>query len=341
MSLSNWLLVLCATPLVVAPLSNEDLLRLEPKEGRVLVKTFEKTSEYEAVTTAFWVGRVLHDVSSECHLVVRDEVTALDEGRTKELERTYDEISRERSGTCEGNGGFHMGEGHLVEMSEAEGETVTFSWEEEEEAYVASCRRLDRDQLRHLPYDYSFGALLPEGEISKGDEWEIAPEVAFALLNPWRGIPMEVEREHGDKPPLDDFDIIFEGNAVTEWFDGELVATYEGTTEVDGVQVAVIALEGEIEMDRTFELSTTARWSQWETSEKRSIEGEASWNLAGGHLHRLEVEVELWRSWSLSEGYPDPRGGEEYEETMTEVLEGKQVFSASFEELESSSRATE
>ena len=62
------------------------------------------------------------------------------------------------------------------------------------------------------------------------------------------------------------------------------------------VTVAVIELEGEIEAEQSisgtsdFEGGSTEFES--ESTEESSIQGEVLWNIAGGHLHSLKIEIE-------------------------------------------------
>lgn len=335
MNISGWPLLLLAMSAVVHPQSEADELRLEAKEGRVLVRTFAKSGECVAVRSTFWSGRTEFVTSSECQLVVRDEVTECAGGRPTELERTYDEIARKRSGSYEGNVSYIHGDTHLAECSDVQGETVTFSWDEDEEKYIARCTSLDREQLQNLQPDYEFGGLLPEDEVAKGDEWNIAPEVVLTLLDPWSGIVMEAERLHGWSPPSDDLDIVnTEGDGVDVSYDGELVATYVGTKVIDGVRVAILALEGEIETDLTVDRPSASFLSYAEVSATHTIEGKATWNLGGGYLHLLKVEIELLRIQTMGMNVPNPTPGAEFEEMITEKLTGKQAFSVTCKEVE-------
>lgn len=283
-----------ALPLLAATLpAHLDTIQFQPREGLVLTKTFSMTTEVESSMSSERSSSTSTS-SSERSLVVTDRVVAHEDERVTKLERTFDEISVETESAHDFGG--QTSDFTSSADSELSDETVVFVWDEDEEEYVVESEDADDDLLVDLKYDYDFVALLPGDDVDEGDEWEIELEDFEAMMNPWDGVPLEWERSDGE---------VVEASAdsegvepeIDESKDGEITARYAGTREVDGVTYAVIEIEGEIDTERTVDFSReddrTSSTSHQETSETRTIEGVALWQVEGGHLHSLEIEFEL------------------------------------------------
>jgi hypothetical protein len=266
-----------------------------PADGLALVKTFEVVSEMDAETSSEHGGSTSSS-NSERKLVVTDRVISAEDGRILRLERTYEEVASEGENYVEFGDQSH--ESSQSGSSEIEGATVAFEWDEDEEEYLTESDDVSDDALEELLFDLDFTLLLPDGDVEEGDEWSLDPDGYRSVMDVWEGLPWEYENSDGETTSSSDE----EGGDVPEpetdeSEDGELVVTFTGTRDEDGVTVAVLSLSGEIEADRTmdmtheFEQGSTEVHS--ETSESREISGEALWNLESGHLLSLVIEVEL------------------------------------------------
>jgi len=300
-----------------------DEIKLIAREGLTLTRTFEMVGEQESETTS---DRGSFSVSGtiEKELVVIDVVQAVEDDRVLKLERTYDTISNEMVQSMENDAGGSReitGSG----SSDLEGYSVLFEWDEDDEEYIASSEDVDDDLLEDLIYDYDFAVFLPDGDVSEGDEWEIDIEAFQKITKPWDGLSINMESEgDGASRMADDG----QEPEIDESIDGELTATYMGTREEDGVTVAVIEIEGDIEAERS--ISATNDFDggssefESESTEESSIQGEVLWNIAGGHLHSLKIEIETESSGTQHSvtrfGEQEFENDAEIEGTMTATL---------------------
>jgi hypothetical protein len=264
-------------------------IRFDPAEGLVLEKTFTTLSETESEG-----DRSSTSGSFERTLVVVDEYEAVDEQRVTRLVRTYEEISGESENRM--TFGDRENESSGTISSDVEGATVAFTWDEDDEEYRPSSDDLDDEVLPRLLFDLDFTALLPEGEVEEGDSWSLDGETYQVVMDPWGELPYDYETSDGQTIPGKAEDDEF-APETDESHDGELVVTFAGTREEDGVTVAVLELEGELETERTVAFSRETERGQFSTHseihETRTLSGEALWDLEAGHLSSLELEVEV------------------------------------------------
>lgn len=306
-----------------AAIAPVDEIKLLAREGLTLTRTFQMVGEQESETTSE-SGSFSVSGTMEQELVVIDVIQAVEDDRVLKLERTYDTISNEMAQARESDAGGSQemtGSG----SSELEGYSVLFEWDEDDEEYIASSEDVDDDLLEDLTYDYDFALFLPDGDVSEGDDWEIDIEAFLKITKPWDGLPIDMESgvDGADRRSDDD-----QEPEIEESVDGELIATYMGTREEDGVTVAVIELEGEIEAEQS--MSGTADFDggstefESESTEESSIQGEVLWNIAGGHLHSLKIEIETESSSTqhslIQFGDQEFENDAEIEGTMTGTL---------------------
>jgi len=292
--------VLLLLSALLLPSNQLDELAFRPAVDRVIVKTFEVTGEGDTTSEfdgTHGSGSSTTDQAFEQVLVVTDRILAVDGDRVTKLERTYDTIASEGERSTEGDAMSH--ESSQSGESDAEGATVLFEWDDDEEDWIVTSDDLDDDVLLELRYDLDFLALLPDGqggEVAEGDEWTIDAETWEELGDPWDGLPWTwtftsdgetqvIEEGEDDERPEPDEE---------RW--GEVLAAYVGTRDVDGVTVGVIELEGTIDVEQTMEHSQEheqgSMSSYRESAETRSISGEVLWLLDEGRVHSAEIEVE-------------------------------------------------
>ena len=313
-----------AFSLLVAVRPAAEKIEFRPLAGLTLVETVRAEVEGENERTSD-EGSSTMRLTEEFLLVVTDEIQAAKGGRTTKLRRTQDELSSKSSSEFQGPDGMSV-----TGSSDLENATVTFEWSEDEQEYAASSDEVEADVLEDLPYDLDFAALLPSGDVSEGDEWEVDTDAFANLTNPWPKLPWkwDLPEQEGTVTTADD------EPEVDESRDGEVTATYAGTREVDGVTLAVVTLEGEIEVETTVGGSSdggpgSATFHQ-EWTAKRSIEGELLWNVAGGYLHSLRIVSEEESQGSLEDSFSV--FGEDFIETeQREKRTSSSTFTASFE----------
>ena len=323
-------LSLAVPMLAVRPMAPVDEFGFLPKEGLVVTKSFSMTSETEQ-TTYSERGDTTNSSTAEYTLVVTDTIAAAEDGRVTKLERVFDEVDAANESTLD-----FVGESREFSMSgssELEDGTVTFVWDEDEEEYEISSDDIDDDLLEDLRYDYDFTALLPDEEVDEDDEWEIDLDAFHDLMNFQGGIPMDWERSDGEvtseRSDADDQ----EEPDIEESHEGEITAKYAGTREEEGVTVAVIEIEGEYDTERSVEQSRdlergSSSFHQ-ETTETRSLIGEVLWNVEGGHLHSLEIEVELSGSGTMKSSFR--MGDREFNNDSESEQSGTVTLTVSFE----------
>jgi len=113
------------------------------------------------------------------NLEVLDVFKGVAEGRTTELVRTYNAVE----GTAEGGGDTEEGS-----FDDLVGQSVEFVWNEETEQYNRSVldedSDLEEDLVQSLAAEIDMSGLLPDGEVSIGDTWEVPGEMMVGLLIP-------------------------------------------------------------------------------------------------------------------------------------------------------------
>ena len=230
---------------------------------------------------------------------VTDEYVATADGQIKALLRTYDGMSLEA--------GPESGAEDVEEFGELVGETVSFKWDEESEDYLKSFHESEGEEslLENLEADMDLLPLLPKGEVSEGDTWEVQGDSLASVFLPG-GMPAS--------PDVDD-----EGaEEMSELFQEELEAqfeeafgefgvscTYTGTREEGEVKVGVIdfEFEGKGAMDLSeliqsvIDLQAGDMGIEADISATLDMEFEGKgtllWNLEAGHVHHYQMDGEL------------------------------------------------
>jgi len=186
--------------------------------------------------------------------------------------------------------------------SDLQGVSLGLLWDAESEVWERESLDPEVDpELVAAPWegseeDLDFRFLLPDGAVQVGDRWELDPELLARML-------MQLEYELAFTPVLED-----EGGGLLELAEpegaetddergsllGEASARYLGSDEDGGRDC------GKIEL--TIELHLGQGWSEvdedgdrFESASTRMLElqGEALWDLAGGHLRTLDLEGSL------------------------------------------------
>lgn len=301
-------------------------LAFDPDEGTVLKRTFTYATEvalddmtvtFDGADMTAMIGAVDIETTNEQVFAVTDEVVSTSDGKILELHRTFDQVS--------GSGEFSMdvaGNSQSEEVSassELEGETVVFSWNDDEGAYDIRAREdsdVDEELLEGIDFVMDLSAFLPDGDVDEGDQWSV-PTGDLGVLT-WPGgdlglLPDNMEEVDGfDQEMIQDFirDSQERANEVIqEALEGEVTATFVGVQERDGLELGLIDVELDLELDvdmadfaeelldrilSDLELPTEVEVSIGLMQVGATLEGggQVLWHVDGQHGRSLSMEVD-------------------------------------------------
>ncbi|MCZ6598930.1 MAG: hypothetical protein O7B99_14935 [Planctomycetota bacterium] len=252
-----------------------------PEEGTVLVKRFELNFDgaLEDVRIRlnggeFGIGEWGIDIGFLQRLRTTDEYVSMGQGRPEELRRSYDEIRRVTTVDDEERQG----------LSELDGETVMFTWDEEEESFLPRFEGSDvrRSLLEGLVEDTDLRLLLPADEVVENETWTVDARELSRLFFP--GGDLKIEEEE------DGWGDLF--RRIADSLEGEIVLGFLGT-EREGGSRAIIRIEGDASGKGKLEECTHSGPVTLEFEVELRLEGELVWDLDGGHFRALELECDL------------------------------------------------
>lgn len=330
---------------VSAPPGDGERPAFLPEEGRELQKFFDLVLELEVQDARVtFDGRDISpsDLQGGYRVlrraVVTDRQVAVDDGRVTELERHFDALS---------GGARYSSEGPPDEDPEEESEledlAVTFFWDEDYEEYYAEFAEEDEGEdeelLEGLLEDMTLRALLPppvQEDVEVGDTWEIDPAALVHVLVPGGDLKVGDEEDTG----VEEAGFFFFTTPelpleLPLWFaalEGEATAELVQQWDEDGTEVAVIAvefeLEAELDADDVLFGQVTANPEVGEALLKLTLtgEGELLWDVEAGHLRAFELEAEVEASFSAS--WTSRSGVNDYELTLQQELEGELLVRA-------------
>lgn len=217
---------------------------------------------------------------------VTDTYLAVGDGRATKLERTYDALgtsSVERMTPPAVSGGEER-EKKKTKSCALEGKTVVFTWNDKDDEYAAAWKEGEKgadELLEHLAGDFDLVGFLPGKTVAEGDTWELEPQLFNAILLPAGVLALKTEGddENSDSESLD-ADLQFAKSRA-----GKATATYKGTREDGGVQLAVIELEAKLTASANVERGEGVS----EVSTGAELTGELTWDVEHGHLHSVEL----------------------------------------------------
>ena len=194
----------------------------------------------------------------------------------------------------------------ITSSSELEGKTVLFSWDDDEGEFTTAYHESEGDEelLEGLTEDMDFRALLPEGDVSVGDTWEIDPKALVSVLFPGGNTGLVPDDEGGAEEMMPGMDGMGAnmGEMLGDLLEGEASAEYTGTEEVDGVTVAVISFT--ISIASSNDMTEIVEESMSEMPDdgpeisvnyvdvEIEMEGEGTlqWDLAANRAHSYEIQ---------------------------------------------------
>lgn len=307
-----------ATALVALPLAAfrpaAEKISFAPAEGATVTKTFTNTMSFGLDDMSMLMNGeenpMMPEIEMEMDVVqtvkVTDEYPKMGEGRPQVVKRTFDEISSEMNMdmTVEAMGQTQEESPTGSGSSDLEGETVTFTWDAEAGEYkVAFAEEAgDEELLANLVEDMDLRGLLPSGEVSVGDSWDIPLINLVDLLAPGGDLKVDMEMDGEDMggPPPEMMSNVRE--MFGDMLDGEARATFKEMREIEGARMAVIDLD--VTVDTARDMSEFIEELMGEempegmefTLDRVDVEfaleatGEMLWNLGGGHVHSLAME---------------------------------------------------
>ncbi|MSR61287.1 MAG: hypothetical protein EXS08_02405 [Planctomycetes bacterium] len=264
-----------------------DELRFHVEPDARLTRSVQLTHDLTLASVSMTIdGQEVEDLGSDVGLrvhleysyVVHDLFEAVAEGQPRKVRRSFEELSgSERQESPDDPEQSHEGD---MESKLAGGEVV-FTWDEEEQKFVAAFAEGETGEeylLRGLEEDMDLRALLPAGEVAVGDQWQI--ELGQDLLSPGGDLRIWDHDEAPDEIAAEDQ---LRANRHTK-----VTATYEGTRVEGDVELATIRLQ--IEGSSSSELSESSGSMRVEDSSK--LEGELRWDRTHGHARMLSLEGE-------------------------------------------------
>ena len=320
---------LCALSLsLVAPPADE--LAYTPSTEPAWTLTFEEVSEFELESMVQTVGGTeISGPSPEMSGAISRRITVSDAGKevkdgrmTRRL-RTFDEVESDckLEVTAMGQGqefGISFG-------SELQGSELSIAWDAEEEAHSFAFTEDDAPDARLLEgllEDLDYQLLMPPEGAEEGDSWNVDLAGARALFSPGGHLelmPSEAPVVRGGIIEGQDLIAIATMSMAeaSRQIEGELSATWTETVKDSGRSLVVISLELEAEfvadvaddleeMTASVDLPPREDYRFESTWEVEGF-GELRWDLAAGHFHALDLELESMVEISIgfSESFGD------------------------------------
>lgn len=283
-------------------------------DGKSLTKTFEVKADMslEDMTMGGAAGGMVPDMEMTMDVAykvgVTDEYAKVEGGAPRKLKRTYDSLSSDVTTAMkmEIMGQSRDQNSSASATSELEGKSVLFTWDADKKEYKRAFDPAGGEEklLEGLREDMDMRALLPDGEVKEGEEWDLDAMRLVDVLAPGGNVSLK-PKEGGDDAGMGMTSSGMENMA--EMFgddvEGKSKATFSGMREVDGVQMAVVKLK--IDMKAKTDMTERVREQmkkgdlppEVEGMEFESVdieyaieaEGELLWNVGGGHFHSLDL----------------------------------------------------
>lgn len=294
--------------------SSVDKIAFTPAEGATVTKTFSSLTELEVDDMSMLVNGeeppippMTMTMSVTQTLTVTDEYVAMGDGQPSKLARTYDAVSSGLEVEFESVMGSGTPSG--VGSSPLEGSTVHFTWDSDTESYEAAFAEGEEGEdelLEGLEEDLDLRTLLPEEELAEGDTYEIEVGAFADVIAAGGDLHLEIDVDGDmagagmDPEMMTDFRRFFD-----EMLEGDATGKYVGARDMDGIKVAVIEIE--VELNATADMSALAAESMGEglpdgasmQVNKLDVEmsyegtGELHWNLAKGVIHGFSIEAQM------------------------------------------------
>lgn len=315
-------LTLAASPLLLSGEGRGTEITFSVSSGTTLTKTFEVTTDVTMDSFDMTMNGQEPPMLPSMDLSLRNEVTmvfedtykGVSDGRPTSVSRTYETLSGEGESTMEMEimGETQNEDSSAVMSSVLEGESVEFEWDEKAESYTTVLpdgSALEEDDVEGLLEDTDFRALLPDDEVSEGDEWEIDISKLQGILSPGGNlllVPEETE-DAGSAMGMGSNDMGDLNDYFNEDCEGEFTAVFDGLQKTDDGEFAAIKFTFEI--SNAIDITERVQESLEDSDLPEGVgemevehvdlevayegEGILLWDLKAGHFHSYEASGEF------------------------------------------------
>ena len=302
-----WIATAVVAPVLLSSIRPADDVAFLPRAGSTLTKTFviDMTSSIDDMELTVKgeespAPEMVVNTTITSSFSVTDHYDAVGDGRPEVLTRVYTSASSESSVEMSNP---VMGDQDVESSAETEleGKTVRFTWDADEEAYEvafgADDEGEDEELLADLEEDMDLRAMLPDTGVNEGDTWDIDPSVILFALAPGGDWHLEPDNDEAADPSGGgDF------SRMLDELDGSATGTYQGSKEVDGHNLGIIALSFEVNSTKDItEMAIEAADAaeapagmeqdiqSMDVQFEFSLEGTLLWDLQAGVFHSLEL----------------------------------------------------
>lgn len=270
------------------------------------------------------MGLDLDEAQAQVSMTVNfnDVYVGMSGNKTTELKRTFE------SGTAEYEAGD--GESGNESMDELEGKVIVFKWNEEKGQYDLTDEdgeEVDED-MQMMSEDADLRIFLPKSEVEEGDSWSVKGKDLLGVFVP--GVNIDKAMARADEEAAKEGDVPFTPSDFLKFMEelGEIECTYQGTKEVNGRVLQVIALKPMIEktIDLTDVLTeiideASGGAQEFDLSVELVLEGEGSgellWDAEAGHFRSYKLDMDLQTLIDASGSAQGMSGAAEVEATTT------------------------
>lgn len=250
-----------------------------------------------------------------------DERVKVEDGRIRELRRSFTGIDNTQSFEMTGEDGSETNE--TKNQSDLLGKTVRFSWDSEEEHFVVAWHECEGKDviLESLVEDADFRAWGPTSkEVAVGDTWKIAAAEYCNLQEPSGPMGYVEEGSDEDPEPTD------ASKQLRENTTGEIDATCTELREEGGRKLCVIKLEGEVQSKSLIEVDASEEEPAGEDGMETGVklEGELVFDLGLRQFVQLEIDSE--QSLTFIEKRTAEFDGQEISITQKRRFEGTKTY---------------
>ena len=247
------------------------------------------------------------ELSTEQVVRVEDEYTRSAAGRPAELRRVFQAVTLQADiEFADGSGS--TGKSRLEAASPLQpSQSVFFTWVPEEKNYGAyyDAAESAEEYLSLLAEDLDLRALLPDHDVHAGETWEIDPHKLVDVVAPGGRIPLRFTKG-GDSFFIRSL-MTGVGAATAELFGGEangkVVARCDGARTEKDAELATIALDVDIDLDRDQKNLAQRSMTRAELQDgyyvgeasikwKLTGRGELVWNLGAGRFESFTLSCQ-------------------------------------------------
>jgi hypothetical protein len=337
-----------------------DRVAYQPAEGSTLAKTFTWNWELELedlsvivdgteIDPSMMGGEFMMSMVYDSEIKLLDTFGAMADGRLAKLERRFETLGSDMSFSVEAGG--ESDDQEMPGSSELEGEAVVFTWNADEQDYDvawAEGSSGDDELLEGLEEEADLRWMLPAGEVSVGEGWEVDTAALRHLIMPGGDMRILPEGEEMDEDMMRMMENL--GAEAEELYAkimaGRMTATLTAIREEGDSRLAEIALDVEIESSNDFasmaqEIITTAIEESGEdipvefSVEMADVElqydaqGTLLWDLGTGVVRALDLSGDF--SIAIDAAFTVNAMGEEHAAEFSIEMGGTSEFEVAAE----------